>query len=84
MCCDRTSGSGDDSPIPESECGARDDEFAWVDNEDINAIYKTLSELLRCEVRTVAFGWLGISREDDWISTLPDNLVWSAESCKVV
>ena len=50
MCCERRSGSGDDSPIPESGCCARDDEFPSVDKEDIYAMYRSLSILLCCEV----------------------------------
>ena len=84
MCRDRTPGSGEDSPIPESECCTRDDGLAWVDSEDIYAIYKSLLELLPCEVRTVAFGRLRVSREDDSISALLDNAGWSAESFWVV
>lgn len=56
MCCEMTSDSGEDSPIPESGCCTRDEEFSWVDKEDIYVMYKSLSELLCCEIWRAAFG----------------------------
>ena len=50
MCCEETSGSGEDSPIPESGCSATDDELPWVDKEDIYVMYRSLSKLLCCEI----------------------------------
>lgn len=59
------SDSEKDSPKPESGCSGTEGRLPWVDREDWYATYKSLSKLLCCEIWTMRFGRLEVSRVDE-------------------